>query len=559
MAREAFAWRSWSSEVFEVSEATGKPIFLLITVAWSEAASGAPTTIASDPVAGPLLRDAFVPVAVDANRLPEVAPQYGLSSFPAGVLLRSDGAVLSRPASVEPHALRELLQRVVCAPLAPLPTGGPGLGEVRVPYIPPLNTELERGLEMVEAIREKVEPITDCDFDSAKSLSGSDCIEPFRFLLHYGSYTGDRRVIQRAVSSFHAIGHSSLYDQVEGGFFAGRGDAGLLTHKLLRDNAGWLLLALRVSREPGGEYALPLARGILHYLQSRLGAPNGAFCESQREDPAYYVLNADERRRVSCPPADPTVYLSSNALAVRAFCEGWRLLGEKAFLSAALETFRFIEDNLLAADGTPVHYYDGEPGGTGYLGDLLELGQAYLALYHSTLVPAYLEGAGRVAEQLVADHANPGGAGFLDTRVLARRPSVPIQPVVDYRLNARAAGFLVVASAQLQRDALAVPAKVALGALVESGVRDLVSLSFLGNSLLAALFPMAVLEAVTDGSPKQRNQVLEQIRSLGTVYSVVLHRPPTKREGMQALPRLISHCGSQWRELPMPSGSDGKP
>jgi uncharacterized protein YyaL (SSP411 family) len=553
MAKEAFAWRRWSPEVFEESKTTGKPIFLLITVSWSEAASVAPAAISADTVSGPLLRDSFVPVLADATRLPEVPRQYGISTFPSGVLLRNDGAVLARLASVEPDALRDLLQNVARTPVPLMSGSGPGLGELRVPYIPLVRSDLERGLEMVEAIREKVEALTDSGLDPMKALSADDCIEPLRFLLHYGSYTGDRRVVQRAVSTVHTLSHSNLYDPVEGGFFAGRDASGLQTHKLLRDNAGWLILALRVSREPGGEFSLPLARGILHYLQSRLGTASGAFCESQREDPAYYALTSDERRRVNHPPTDASVYISSNALAVRALCKGWRLLGERAYLDAALKTFRFRETYLLAADGTPAHCYDGEPSGMGYLGDLLELGQAYLALYHSTLEPAYLDGTNRVAEQLVAGHTNPGGAGFLDMRVGPGKPTVPIQPVVDYRLNARAAGFLVVASAQLQREALAVPAKAALGALMESGVQDLVSLSHLGNALLAALYPMAVFEAVSDGSMDQRIQILEKIREQATTFSVVLHRAPTRREGMQALPRLISHCGIQCREVPVTS------
>ena len=59
-----------------------------------------------------------------------------------------------------------------------------------------------------------------------------------------------------------------------------------------------------------------MARGILHFLQSRLLLPGRGFGNSQCEDLAYYGLSGNGRRQVEAPPVDQTLYTASSALAL---------------------------------------------------------------------------------------------------------------------------------------------------------------------------------------------------------------------------------------------------
>jgi uncharacterized protein YyaL (SSP411 family) len=177
------------------------------------------------------------------------------------------------------------------------------------------------------------------------------------------------------------------------------------------------------------------------------------------------------------------------------------------------------------------------------------MGQAHLALYHSTLEPRFLEGVRRAAQRIVGSYRNPGGEGFLDTSPQSADSGIPFRPTADAAQNARACSFLLLASAQLGEEQLAVPARRTLGALLASPPAELMGLSLLGDALLVALYPVAVYEAITDGSETQRFRVLERLRQLGCAHAVVTHRKPGAREGMQQLPRLVRHCGNQRTEV----------
>ena len=553
MAKTRIEWNAWGPAAFEEARASRKPVFLLLTAFWCEDGDQPSASICGESPAGALIRENFVPVLADADQNPEVALRYGLRSYPACAVLGADGALMGVFSLGELHDRREALAGLAAA-LSQTLAPAASLGLYRVPYIPRGDVNLERGLEAVERIRRIVEEALDRGMPDPRTFSGLHAISPLRFLLHFANNTGERTVLQRAVSGLHALCHSSLYDAVEGGFFVGDAPDGSQSYKLLRANADWLILALRVSREPEGAFALPLARGILHYLQHRLCTLDGAFAAGQRADGAYFRLTSEERRRVSSPAVEESVYAAPNALAVRAFCKGWRLLGERAYLDLALRTHGFIQSHLMAPDGTLAHVHVGAPAGLGYLDDVIELGHAQMALYHATLETRHLEGLRQTVRRLVSEHLNPAGGGFLDTRLEDRPSRMPFSPVVDFHLNARAAGFLVLAAAQLGDESLGVMARSVLSLLLAAGETDLEGACLLGSALLAALYPIAIFEAVTDGSPGQRLQVLDRLREGGAGNSLVTHRLAARGEEMQRLPRIVAHCGHQRNELPVGVG-----
>jgi uncharacterized protein YyaL (SSP411 family) len=553
MARACLNWKAWGPRLFEEAKAGRRPILLLATTFWAEGAQEAPSELASEGAAA-LLRERVIPAWVDAERSPEVAAQYGLANFPSCALLSPEGALLCRFDPGACDRLRELLDAAaVVVSCGPSDVPDP-LGACRIPYLEKGDGSLERGLEIIERIRGRVEAALRPDAGVAGGELAADQAELIRFLLHCGRFTGSKETTERAVAALHRTAHSVLYDGVEGGFFGGAGPAGRRTYKRLDENARWLLLALDVAREPGGGFALPLARGILHYLQSRLAGASGAYFSAQQSDPGYYDLAAEERRRVTPPATDGTVYLQGNALTISACCEGWRLLGEEAYLNMALGAHRFLRETMRYPDGTFARCFRESPEGAGYLGDVVEMGWAEMALFRATLDPLHLRAAGDCARALVERFESPAPPGFLDLRPSPRPTGLPWYPRMSYDANARAAGFLIFASAQLEEEDLAGPARSALGALVEADAPSLASKALLGDVLLSALYPVAVLEIVSDGSPAQRRQVLSRLRQMDLLHTVLALHPPSRSESMMALPRMIGRCGSQRREIPLGPG-----
>ena len=62
-----------------------------------------------------------------------------------------------------------------------------------------------------------------------------------------------------------------------------------------------------------------------------------------------------------------------------------------------------------------------------------------------------------MARLVVGDFKNPAGEGFIDSRLPSEPFGVPLRPVADAALNARASAFLLLASAQLGDESLSAP------------------------------------------------------------------------------------------------------
>jgi uncharacterized protein YyaL (SSP411 family) len=551
MLKKSFEWREWGRSALEEAVRSHKPLFLLVSAFGPEQTVGVAESIAGDRRLSSLLTRSFIPVLADGERHPELGRLYFATPPPAAAVLHPDGTLLAHCPLESRDALVSILRSALLAASHYAPPPAPALGGYLVPFIEHHPRSLERGLEWVETIYQKVLDHLIVGGRAFGNGAGAPCIEPIRFLLRYGTFMGSREALERAVQVFQSLAYSPLYDSVEGGFFHARDGSRLDTRKFLQDNAHWLILSLRVAAMPEGGFALPLARGILHYLQQKLLQKGGLFAAAQGEDDSYYALNGEERLRVPPPQLNATAFALPNALAVRALCNAWQCLGERAYLSLAQRVHRRIERELVEPDGAVAHCRAGEGFGAAYLGAQVELGYARLALYRSTLDPRYLAGLERVARLLVSDYSNPAGVGFLDVRTRDRGRLPIFRPMLDPAMNARSAGFLILASAQLDDEKLALPARRVLGALVDARIVDLGALCQLGNALLVTLMPLAVYVAVTDGSRGQRNRVLEKLRNLGASFALVMHRGPSRCEKMQPVPRLIACCGNQQRQIPL--------
>ena len=327
---------------------------------------------------GDLLASNFIPVAVDPEEVSQVPLWYGLTNFPAALVLTPDGRPLATLTSPGVRILRELLSATSSWLIRYGDHAHNRHDSLQGSLCPARCRKSGEGPEAIEVIKDHILGAVEEEAFSAGSSPSQ--IEAIRFLSRFSISTGEREPLDRAVQHLHTLGHSNLYDAVEGGFFGGVGGDGARTldrartFKLLRHNADWLMLALGLCREPGAAFALPMARGILHYLQNRLLLPGGSFGNSQAEDPAYYGLTGEGRRQIETPPVDETVYTAPNALVVRALCKGWRLLGEPVYLQQAMDAFASLRSLVEDSSGALAHGFRGLALGKGTLEDTVEMG-----------------------------------------------------------------------------------------------------------------------------------------------------------------------------------------
>jgi uncharacterized protein YyaL (SSP411 family) len=137
-----------------------------------------------------------------------------------------------------------------------------------------------------------------------------------------------------------------------------------------------------------------------------------------------------ERRASRAQPArDDKALAAWNGLAIAAFAEAGRLLGEQRYTAAAVAAAEAIVGGLLANDGSLRRSWkDGRAVGAGVLEDYSHLAEGLLALYETTFDERWFTLARQLADAILERFADPAG-GFFDTAAdherLITRPKDP--------------------------------------------------------------------------------------------------------------------------------------
>jgi uncharacterized protein len=146
------------------------------------------------------------------------------------------------------------------------------------------------------------------------------------------------------------------------------------------------------------------------------------------------------------PATDDKILVSWNALALTTLAEAARYLNRPDYLMAAQRNADFLLTNLHPADRLLRSWRAGHPRHDAFLEDYAALVVGLLSLYQSDSNPRWYTSALSLAEEMLAQYADPEG-GFFDTRAdaapLLSRPK-------DYQDNATPSGNALAALALLQ-------------------------------------------------------------------------------------------------------------
>ena len=171
---------------------------------------------------------------------------------------------------------------------------------------------------------------------------------------------------------------------------------------------------------------------------------------SRQVEEARRRLFAEREGRVR-PATDDKVLAAWNALAVAAFAEAGRVLGEPRYLDAASAAGEFVLTRLRRDDGRLLRAWrDGRTGGPAYADDHALMAEACLVLSESTLDLRWLGEARGLAGDLVRLFHDPDGGGFFQTGADAERLVVRAKELFDNAVPAANSSAALV----LQRLAL---------------------------------------------------------------------------------------------------------
>ncbi len=148
-------------------------------------------------------------------------------------------------------------------------------------------------------------------------------------------------------------------------------------------------------------------------ILSRLGPRGDAAAEAALAASRATLL---ERRSGRAQPArDDKALAAWNGLAIAAFAEAGRLLGEERYTAAAVAAANAIVGGLLGDDGSLRRSWkDGRAVGAGVLEDYSHLAEGLLALYETTFDERWFTLARGLADAILDRFADPAG-GFFDT------------------------------------------------------------------------------------------------------------------------------------------------
>ena len=312
---------------------------------------------------------------------------------------------------------------------------------------------------------------------------------------------GQPDALGMAVTTLDRMAAGGMYDQLGGGFHRYSTDRRWLVphfEKMLYDNAqlaraylhGWQVTGrppyrrvvaetldylLREMRDPAGGFWSAQdadSEGVegkfftwsydeLGAAAEQLGARPGGNWEGVNvlwmpegldaaRPPEEVVRELFERRASRVPPGtDDKVLAAWNGLAIAAFAEAGRVLGEPRYIEAAVGAAEFVLGSMRVGGRLARSWRAGTAGGPGFSDDHAAMAAACLALWETTFEPRWVESALELGRQVVSLFADERG-GFFQSAADAGTPLARPKDLFD---NAVPSGNSLAADV-LQRLAL---------------------------------------------------------------------------------------------------------
>ena len=292
------------------------------------------------------------------------------------------------------------------------------------------------------------------------------------FLLRYAYWEKNESALAMAEKTLGTMARGGLFDQIGGGFSRySTDDFWLAPHfeKMLYDNAMLLYVYAEAYQVTGNqEYRKTAERTAGYVLRELTYGDGGFFCgqdaDSEGEEGKYYTFTPDEvlavlgerdgarfdaqyditsegnfegknipNRLAGGEEADAAVLeklyryrlgrtalhkddkilTAWNGLMIAALAKAGRVFENQAYLEAAEHAWEFVQERLMAPDGTlAVRWRDGETAGEGKLDDYSCLIWALLELYAAGYDAELLAEAVRLADLMVEKFFDAENGGF---------------------------------------------------------------------------------------------------------------------------------------------------
>ena len=446
-------WFDWNDEVFARADAEHKPVLLAIRVAWCSSCAEMDRTSYSEPSIIKLISERFIPIRVDADRRPDINERYHLGGWPTTIFLTPNGEILSGGTFLGVDRLLILLQQVADTFALRRST---------------IDEQAKAAKTLREADRERTAHLSvESPDSSAEGWLRSLIVDEFdvdhggfgtqpklpypdalTLAMEQCQVSGDERLQTSVITTLDAMGTGGMYDDVDGGFFRycrARDWTLPSSEKTLESNAALLRVYLKAWET--FEYTRYRAKAIdlLRYVHGTFADPmSGGFFASQRADEHYYTLESlDERRAVTAPTVDQSLYSDGNASMVTAYAHGSQVLDDNSLLDFAIKSLERIVLETYERGGGIGHHADGMTCVRGLLVDQVDVSSALLDIYSLTEREVYFDMAQELMSYSLRTMWDDQVGGFFD-RVSTEQADIGLlrEPLKPFSANCRAASVL---------------------------------------------------------------------------------------------------------------------
>ena len=109
---DSIRWQHFEPATLKAAAAADRPVLLLITAPWCQFCRDLLATTFAAPAVIALVREAFTPVHVDAERRPDINQRYGTGAWPTIAWLTPDGELIAHQNFLDEAQMLQQLDRV---------------------------------------------------------------------------------------------------------------------------------------------------------------------------------------------------------------------------------------------------------------------------------------------------------------------------------------------------------------------------------------------------------------------------------------------------------------
>ncbi|OGW37294.1 MAG: hypothetical protein A2X58_08150 [Nitrospirae bacterium GWC2_56_14] len=441
-------WRAWGPEALDEAKKQDRLVLLSLSAVWCHWCHVMDETTYSNEEIIAFINDHFLPIRVDSDMRPDIDALYNQGGWPSTVIMTPQGEVLTGGTYIPPDDLLGRMKQITDIFQHDRGTITGWLEETRVALAKRDLSEGESagapapGEKDLGAIVKSLADVFDEQHGGFGTGQKFPSPESLDFLLARYSQKQDPLVKRIVTTTLDHMAKGGLFDEVEGGFFryATKPDWSEPHYEKMLDlNAGMIRNYAEASLVFGSKEYEKIVRTCVHYVRQNLyDASTGAFFGSQDADEAYYT--SENRKGLTAPAVDRTVYADSSALMISALVSAYGAVGEQQYLDMARKAADYLLADLFVRETGFYHFSrSGTRSLEGLLSDNVLVGSALLDLYNATGEKRYLIAAKEINALLKSRFYDAAAKRFRPS--LAAPLATPIVPGILSSVNHNLANY----------------------------------------------------------------------------------------------------------------------